>query len=208
MPKRPTMQGWQDRCKEMQYSRRKPCSLVEALGITFKAIGVPADHPYCGYYYRCSCTSLSHLKKWRITNMYDHLGGTVWLWGTPQRFSNSKPPGLKPALWQLCSAFCFLLLCLHRPGHCSTLVQFFSLLGFKVPIIFISGSTCLLFTVCSIKVLPSLLLVLNLFPIVNFVSYKLHSNLESYFCLETWMFAHFQAPHNNMTAQLQRKCII
>lgn len=40
------MQGWQDRCKEMQYSRRKPCSLVEALGITFKAMGVPADHPY------------------------------------------------------------------------------------------------------------------------------------------------------------------
>lgn len=40
------MQGWQDRCKEMQYSRRKPCSLVEALGITFKAMGVPAEQPY------------------------------------------------------------------------------------------------------------------------------------------------------------------
>ena len=46
MPKRPTMQGWQDRCREMQYSLKKPWSLVEAFGITFKAIGVPEDHPY------------------------------------------------------------------------------------------------------------------------------------------------------------------
>lgn len=36
------MQGWWDKCKEMQYSLRNPCNLVEAFGITFKAMGVPA----------------------------------------------------------------------------------------------------------------------------------------------------------------------
>lgn len=36
------MQGWWDKCKEMQYSRRKPCNLVDAFGMTFKAMGVPA----------------------------------------------------------------------------------------------------------------------------------------------------------------------
>lgn len=35
------MQGWEDRSREMQYSRRKPRSCVELFGITFKAMGVP-----------------------------------------------------------------------------------------------------------------------------------------------------------------------
>lgn len=37
------MQGWEDRYKEMQYSRRKPRNCVEALGSTFKAMGVPIE---------------------------------------------------------------------------------------------------------------------------------------------------------------------
>lgn len=38
------MQGWEERCKEMQYSRRKPCNRVEVFGITFKAMGVPIEY--------------------------------------------------------------------------------------------------------------------------------------------------------------------
>lgn len=62
MPKRPTMQGWWDKCKEMQYSRRKPCNLVEAFGITFKAIGVPAMADLGIQCTRCSQKHLHNCK--------------------------------------------------------------------------------------------------------------------------------------------------
>lgn len=40
------MQGWEERYKEVQYSRKKPCSCVELFGMTFKAMGVPEEHKH------------------------------------------------------------------------------------------------------------------------------------------------------------------
>ena len=38
------MQGWEERDKETQYSRRKPCRWVELFGSTLRAMGVPVEH--------------------------------------------------------------------------------------------------------------------------------------------------------------------
>lgn len=87
------MQGWWDRCKEMQYSLRKPCSFVEALGITFSAMGVPACHPHITLTITTAYATSAKIKKTISSTQLQVCPGSIFL--AQSRYIYSKLLHLK-----------------------------------------------------------------------------------------------------------------